>query len=134
MINRISQTLILMLAMLTIPNVAQAPGYVVIGKDDPTTHINESTRLNASRFVSETVESHKSPGELANAYITEMGLVNCKPNAQAEMDDVVLTILVDPLTFQPVTDQIVMVSWEDALESSGVRTNIIACDAPEGWE
>src|SRR5690606_19068529 len=68
---------------------------------------------------------------LARAYAEQHGLTSCSAPADAELDDVFLTLAADPLG-QPTTTRIVPVDLDTALDSAGARLVLLACDTEEG--
>lgn len=115
-------------ALITTPAVAHAPGHTATGPDDPATWVNESAVLDATRVTSTVTERAPSPMDLARAYAAQHGLTSCGPPKDAELDDVFLTLAVHPLDLQPITDRIVPVDLDTALDSAGERIVLLACD------
>src|SRR5699024_11170018 len=68
-----------------------------------------------------------NPDQLAHSYANEHGLTDCTEPANAELDDVFLTLASD-LDGNPTTDQIRPVDLDAALDSAGKRLVLLACD------
>lgn len=68
-----------------------------------------------------------NPDQLAHSYAAQHGLTDCTEPANAELDDVFLTLASD-LDGNPTTDQIRPVDLDTALDSAGKRLVLLACD------
>lgn len=67
------------------------------------------------------------PMDVARAYANANNLT-CRMPANAELDDTFLTMHVNPTTYQPVSNRIVEVDLDTALDSQGKRLVLLACD------
>lgn len=108
----------------------EAPLTPVADCEAPGTGINPCARLDTSRVTAvggETV----SPTDMAEEYAARHNLT-CGPVADMELDDIVLTVMVHPMTGEPVTNRVIPVDIDGALDSHNQnRVNVMACDAPE---
>ena len=65
--------------------------------------------------------------DAARGYADAHGLTDCVPPGRAELDDVILAVPSDA-SGAAVSLDVVAVGFDEALESAGVRRNLLACD------
>ena len=65
--------------------------------------------------------------DAARGYADVHGLTGCVPPGRAELDDVILAVPSDA-SGAAVSLDVVAVGFDEALESAGVRRNLLACD------
>lgn len=134
----LTNVLVFVAAMLVAPGVA----FVVIDPtaasaqptaqtqvvDDPSTYINEAAALDPSRVSEVAPTTNKiDPQTLAQTYAGQHGLTGCVKPEQGGLDDVYLTIKVDPFTGQADGSVITEVGFDDALNSAGKRIVLLSC-------
>ena len=116
--------------MVTAHDSAQATPTASVADCERTAGINECATLDTSRTVAVGAET-VSPADMAEEYAKRHDLT-CGPVADMELDDIVLTVMVHPMTGEPVTNRVIPVDIDGALDSHNQnRVNVMACDAPE---
>ena len=117
-------------SMLTAHGDTQAAPTASVAGCERTTGINVCATLDTSRIVAVGAET-VSPADMAEEYAKRHDLT-CGPVADMELDDIVLTVMVHPMTGEPVTNRVIPVDIDGALDSHNQnRVNVMACDAPE---
>lgn len=107
------------------PGQEEAPAATpaVAAVDDPSTRINEAATLDPSRVTTVVSGPGDDSMEVAQSYAGAHGMTSCGSPADAALDDVFLAMPLD----RPGI--IVEVTLDEALDSAGKRTVLLACQA-----